>query len=77
MPCRNDELVEAVDRANRENGGTLKLARDCVYQLSRFDEKSGTALPTIRQEITIKGNGATIKRDSRDAFRLFRVADGG
>ncbi|MFJ8583019.1 hypothetical protein ACIRG9_31570, partial [Micromonospora sp. NPDC093277] len=77
VPCRSEKLVEAVDRANREFGGTLKLSRDCVYDLSRFDEKSGTALPTIRQEITIWGNGATIRRDSRDAFRLFRVADGG
>ncbi|MCW3845598.1 hypothetical protein ONA70_36610, partial [Micromonospora yasonensis] len=56
---------------------TLKLAPHCVYELSFADKKSGTGLPTIKQEITIKGNDATIKRDSEDAFRIFRVADGG
>ncbi|MFG3690543.1 hypothetical protein ACGF4F_31040, partial [Micromonospora sp. NPDC047740] len=77
VPCRDEKLVEAIDLANRDHGGTLKLAKDCVYELDFADKKSGTALPTIRQDITIKGNDATIKRDSEDAFRLFRVADGG
>lgn len=77
VPCNDDKLIEAIDLANRDHGGTLKLAPHCVYKLSFADKKTGTALPTIRQEITIKGNDATIKRDSEDAFRLFRVADGG
>jgi predicted outer membrane repeat protein len=77
VPCSDEKLVEAIDLANRDHGGTLKLAPHCVYELDFADKQSGTALPTIRQEIRIKGNDATIKRDSEDAFRLFRVADGG
>ncbi|MEU2615620.1 hypothetical protein ABZ570_29200 [Micromonospora sp. NPDC007271] len=77
VPCSDEKLVEAIDLANRDHGGTLKLSPHCVYELDFADKKSGTALPTIRQEIKIKGNDATIKRDSEDAFRLFRVADGG
>ena len=77
VPCDDEELVEAIDLANRGHGGTLELAEHCTYELSFADKKSGTALPTIKQDVTIKGNDATIKRDSEDAFRLFRVADGG
>ncbi|MET8091158.1 hypothetical protein [Micromonospora sp. NPDC005220] len=77
VPCDDEKLIEAIDLANRDQGGTLKLAPHCTYELSFADKKSGTGLPTIRQEITIKGNDATIKRDSEDAFRIFRVADGG
>ena len=77
VPCRNEKLVEAIDLANRDAGGTLKLAPHCTYELAFADRKNGTALPTIRQEIVIKGNDATIKRRSEADFRLFRVADGG
>ncbi|TWH65495.1 putative outer membrane repeat protein [Micromonospora olivasterospora] len=77
VPCDDEKLVEAIDLANRDHGGTLKLAERCTYELSFADKESGTGLPTIRQRISIKGNDATIKRDSEDAFRLFRVADGG
>ncbi|MFR9781131.1 hypothetical protein ACL02O_34485, partial [Micromonospora sp. MS34] len=77
VPCDEEELIEAVDLANRDQGGTLKLAEHCTYKLSFADKKSGTGLPTIKQDITIKGNDSTIKRDSEDAFRIFRVADGG
>ncbi|MFC4144643.1 hypothetical protein ACFO0M_00065, partial [Micromonospora mangrovi] len=77
VPCDDEKLIEAVDLANRDHGGTLKLAPHCTYELSFSDRKAGAALPTIRQEITIKGEDSTIKRDSEDAFRLFRVADGG
>ncbi|MCK1847752.1 hypothetical protein MTQ08_30950, partial [Micromonospora sp. R42004] len=34
-------------------------------------------LPEIKQDVTIKGNGSTIKRDAEDTFRIFRVRDGG
>ncbi len=77
VPCKNEKLVEAIDLANRDHGGTLKLAPHCTYELAFADRKNGTALPTIRQEIVIKGNDATIKRRSEADFRLFRVADGG
>ncbi|WP_229792023.1 hypothetical protein, partial [Micromonospora fulviviridis] len=77
MPCDDEELVEAVDLANRDHGGTLKLAENCTYELNVKDRKHGSALPEIKQDITIKGNGSTIKRDSEDTFRIFRVTDGG
>ena len=77
VPCDAKELVKALDLANRDAGGTLKLAKDCTYQLNRFDKKSGTGLPTIKKDITIEGDGSTIKRDSKDAFRIFRVAKNG
>ncbi|MFG2106602.1 hypothetical protein ACGFK5_07290, partial [Micromonospora chersina] len=77
VPCDDEELVEAVDLANRDHGGTLKLAENCTYELNVKDRKHGSALPEIKQDITIKGNGSTIKRDSEDTFRIFRVADGG
>ncbi|MFG1833724.1 hypothetical protein ACGFIC_28470, partial [Micromonospora chersina] len=77
VPCDDEELVEAVDLANRDHGGTLKLAENCTYELNVKDRKNGAALPEIKQDITIKGNGSTIKRDSEDTFRIFRVADGG
>ncbi|PWU52918.1 hypothetical protein DLJ46_02050 [Micromonospora globispora] len=77
MPCDEKELVKALDLANRNAGGTLKLAKDCTYELDRFDNKSGTGLPTIKQDITIEGDGSTIERDSKDAFRIFRVAKDG
>ncbi|KAB1898349.1 hypothetical protein F8279_30115, partial [Micromonospora sp. AMSO1212t] len=34
-------------------------------------------LPEIKQDVTIKGNNSTIKRDAEDTFRIFRVVDGG
>ncbi len=77
VACDDDELIEALDLANRDDGGTLKLTPDCTYELDEFDKKSDAGLPTIKQEIKIDGNGATIKRESRDGFRIFRVADGG
>ncbi|MDZ5493260.1 hypothetical protein [Micromonospora sicca] len=77
VPCDEEELIEAVDQANRDQGGTLKLAEHCTYELSFSDKKDLAGLPTIKQDITIKGNDSTIKRDSEDAFRIFRVADGG
>ncbi|MER6593737.1 hypothetical protein ABT214_18160, partial [Micromonospora purpureochromogenes] len=70
VPCDDEKLIEAVDLANRDHGGTLKLAKDCTYELDGYDRKSGTGLPTIKQEITIKGEGSTIKRDSEQTFRL-------
>ncbi|WP_406043006.1 hypothetical protein OG799_03470 [Micromonospora sp. NBC_00898] len=77
VACDDDDLIEALDHANRDEGGTLKLAPDCQYELDQFDKKSEAGLPTIKQEITIEGNGATIKREAEDGFRIFRVADGG
>ncbi|MFF0657927.1 hypothetical protein [Micromonospora tulbaghiae] len=77
VPCDDDALVDALDLANRDHGGTLKLAENCTYDLRVKDRKFGSALPEIKQDVTIKGNGSTIKRDAEDTFRIFRVVDGG
>ncbi|QLQ36825.1 hypothetical protein [Micromonospora robiginosa] len=77
VPCDDDALVDALELANRDHGGTLKLAENCTYELGVKDRKVGGALPEIKQDVTIKGNGSTIERDAEDTFRIFRVADGG
>ncbi|MFI7215184.1 hypothetical protein ACIBP4_20165 [Micromonospora maritima] len=77
VPCDDDALVDALDLANRDHGGTLKLAENCTYEVDVKDRKFGAGLPEIKQDVTIKGNGSTIKRDAEDTFRIFRVVDGG
>ncbi|SBT65522.1 polymorphic outer membrane protein repeat-containing protein [Micromonospora sediminicola] len=77
VPCDDDALVDALDLTNRDHGGTLKLAENCTYEVGVKDRKFGAALPEIKQDVTIKGNGSTIKRDAEDTFRIFRVVDGG
>ncbi|MEU1759133.1 hypothetical protein, partial [Micromonospora sp. NPDC005652] len=77
VACDDDALIDALELANRDHGGSLKLAENCTYELGVKDRKAGSALPEIKQDVTIKGNGSTIKRDAEDTFRIFRVADGG
>ncbi|MEV4524545.1 hypothetical protein AB0J77_30355, partial [Micromonospora tulbaghiae] len=77
VACDDDALVDALELANRDHGGTIKLAENCTYELGVKDRKFGSALPEIKQDVTIKGNGSTIKRDAEDTFRIFRVVDGG
>ncbi|RBQ10604.1 hypothetical protein DQE82_08835 [Micromonospora sp. LHW51205] len=77
VACDDDALIDALELANRDHGGTLKLAENCTYELGVKDRKFGSALPEIKQDVTIKGNGSTIKRDAEDTFRIFRVRDGG
>ncbi|MFG1712926.1 hypothetical protein [Micromonospora sp. NPDC049203] len=77
VPCKDEALIDALELANRDHGGTIKLAENCTYELGVKDRKVGSALPEIKQDVTIKGNGSTIKRDAEDTFRIFRVADGG
>ncbi|MFI5838055.1 hypothetical protein ACIA5A_30730, partial [Micromonospora sp. NPDC051300] len=77
IPCDDDALVDALELANRDHGGTLKLAENCTYELRVEDRAVGGGLPEITQDVTIRGNGSTIARDAEDAFRIFRVAGGG
>ncbi|MDG4753045.1 hypothetical protein O7630_19060 [Micromonospora sp. WMMD718] len=77
VPCKDDALIDALELANRDHGGTIKLAENCTYELGVKDRKFGSALPEIKQDVTIKGNNSTIKRDAEDTFRIFRVVDGG
>ncbi|WP_434741457.1 hypothetical protein [Micromonospora sp. SH-82] len=64
---------EAADQA--ENGGAPARPERSPAQVRR-DNSSG--LPVVYHPITIRGEGATITRDSRAAeFRFFTVRDGG
>ncbi|MGC4896116.1 hypothetical protein [Micromonospora sp. DT31] len=77
VPCDDDALIDALTLANRNHGGTLRLADNCTYELRAQDPTAGVALPVIRQDVTVEGSGSTITRDAEDAFRLFRVTAGG
>ncbi|MEU8337032.1 hypothetical protein AB0C09_15995, partial [Micromonospora tulbaghiae] len=59
VACDDDALVDALELANRDHGGTIKLAENCTYELGVKDRKFGSALPEIKQDVTIKGNGST------------------
>jgi hypothetical protein len=79
VPCSVPVLVEAINTANSAPGpDTLSLAPGCTYQLVSPDTANpANGLPAITSNITINGNGATIKRDSASAFRIVFVAGTG
>ena len=70
VPCSGTALALAI--TNARNGETLDLRGDCTYHLM-------AALPAVAQNLTIRGNGATIVRDgaTTPAFRIFDVSSGG
>jgi len=82
ITCDTDHLIAAIHVANA-NGvpDTLNLEEGCTYSLTEVNNDSDgpTGLPAITSEITINGNGATIKRETWDMpdFRLFYLADTG
>jgi hypothetical protein len=53
MACDPDALVAAIDVADADDGGTLKLAPNCTY--ARTANQGGNGLPV---PITIKGKDA-------------------
>ncbi len=73
IPCDATALVNAVDAANMTIGpSTLSLSRGCIYVL-RAAALGVDGLPAILDTLTIHGNGATILRNSTDAFRILEV----
>ncbi|MFE5164924.1 right-handed parallel beta-helix repeat-containing protein [Streptomyces sp. NPDC056697] len=70
-------LVAAIDQANT-NGGHITLAPRCIYTLTTPDNPDD-GLPEITGEVTISGNGSTIRRDpdATQDFRIFHVVSGG
>lgn len=83
IPCSVDALIDAIDAANAAGGGTIQLARKCVYRLVEVNNvgPSGDAngLPVIITPITIKGGkDSVIERSTAVGvpdFRIFEVAD--
>lgn len=77
VPCNTDQLIQAIVYANSNQGGVLKLAKDCTYTLTRSD-KHGNGLPIIKEPITLAGYNTKIVRDSQaDFFRILNVGRGG
>ncbi|MGW8955067.1 hypothetical protein [Streptomyces sp. NPDC055709] len=83
IPCSVAALIDAIDAANAAGGGTIQLARKCVYRLVEVNNvgPSGDAngLPVIITPITIKGGkDSVIERSTAVGvpdFRIFEVAD--
>ncbi|WP_413115542.1 hypothetical protein ACK1X7_21915 [Streptomyces sp. CY1] len=70
-------LVAAINQANT-NGGRITLAPRCTYTLTTPDNPDD-GLPEITGDVTISGNGSTIRRDpdATEDFRIFHVVSGG
>jgi predicted outer membrane repeat protein len=66
--CTVAALRSAVSRAAA--GAELVLAPRCVYRFETPDTASGAALPRIARPLTIRGQGATIRRADAASFRL-------
>ncbi|MEH1102604.1 hypothetical protein [Micromonospora sp. CPCC 205561] len=85
VPCDVTALYAAINEANQQLGGTLKLARKCTYELRTGTATStgSNALPPITTDITILGEHSVIERafDLPNApptlFRIFQVNAGG
>jgi len=68
VPCNAGTL--ASDIAGAASGATLGLAAHCTYTLT-------AALPAVSQNLTIKGNAATLERSSSaPAFTILSVTGG-
>ncbi len=70
VPCRVSALVAALGSASA--GETVTLATRCVYLLS-------AGLPTLSQDLTIDGSGATLERSyapGTPAFTILAITGG-
>ncbi|TDC30933.1 right-handed parallel beta-helix repeat-containing protein [Micromonospora sp. 15K316] len=77
VPCDTDKLIQAIVFANQNHGATLELAKDCTYNLTRYDE-FGNGLPVITERVTLKGDKTKIVRDATaEYFRILNVGPGG
>jgi hypothetical protein len=78
VACSKSALVNAIMTANTTPGpDTLNLFPGCPYTLTS-PNNLGNGLPVITSNITINGNGATIKRAPTAAnFRILEVGTSG
>ncbi|MEU5553802.1 right-handed parallel beta-helix repeat-containing protein [Micromonospora sp. NPDC047793] len=81
VPCDSDKLIQAIEHANDNRGGTLELAKGCTYELTRSDVGDGTGpngLPVITQAVTLAGRDTTIVRAANaEPFRILNVGRSG
>jgi hypothetical protein len=88
VACGNTaQLIDAIRTANGTAGADTIVLQDCDYELTApaADDDLGfwfgpNGLPLITSDITIAGNGATIRRATAGgtpAFRIFAVAGAG
>ncbi|WP_433686686.1 hypothetical protein ACQP0I_21825 [Micromonospora carbonacea] len=85
VPCDVTALFAAINRANQNLGGTLKLARGCTYELrtGTATATGSNALPPITTDITILGEHSVLERawdlasTPPTLFRIFQVNAGG
>ncbi|SCG67179.1 hypothetical protein [Micromonospora halophytica] len=75
LPCDSDVLVEAVNRANEDNGGVFRLAKDCDYKLT--EQTATNAFPAIDERIVLLGHNSKLVHDGSELFRFFEVLSGG
>ena len=70
-----DGLIGAIDQANSDpTATTITLSPSATYVLTRAHGSVGdVGLPCITTTITIEGQGAVIKRESEEDFRIFYV----
>lgn len=62
VACSETALVNAINQANTDGGGTLNLRRGCTYTLTTPSGGPSVGLPTVTTPITINGRSAIITR---------------
>ncbi|MEU0965155.1 hypothetical protein ABZ357_06815 [Streptomyces sp. NPDC005917] len=74
----SQHLIDAINEANSNNGGTIKLAKRCAYRFEEAFNGTLTALPPITSDVKIIGYESTLIRSMNGTeFRILRVEEGG
>jgi hypothetical protein len=73
--ANTDALVGGCDGSASTGADTLVLVPGSVHSLTAVDNTlyGATGLPVVTSEITILGNGSTVRRDGATALRLLAV----
>jgi hypothetical protein len=69
-------LIAAINKANKNGGGTINLASRCAYTFGPHRHNDTSGLPVVTTPITINGNGSTVARSQApgtENFRIFEV----
>lgn len=73
-----DQLVQAIQQANATPEADVITLERALYVLDKMDgADQRAAFPAITSPIVIRGNGAELRRYSREDFRIFHVAENG